>query len=89
MGRNPPAPALDVSLAARSMVELMGGDPLDLTLPPTVDPAIGRYFARCAGFGPTARPDAWRLLEDFDRLIGALWGPRHFVPLVLPPKRQA
>ena len=87
--RHPPSPALDVALAARSMVELMGGDPLGLTLPPTVDPAVARHFARCAGFGPTARPDAWRLLEDFDKLIHALWGPRQFVPLVLPPKRTA
>ncbi|MDB5297856.1 MAG: hypothetical protein JWO31_3839 [Phycisphaerales bacterium] len=84
-----PLPSLDVALAARSMVELMGGDPLNLSVPATVDPAIARYFQRCAGFGPNARPDAGRLLADFDGLIHALWGPRQFVPLALPPKRRA
>jgi hypothetical protein len=84
--RNPPMPALDIALGARSMIELMGGDPLAGTVPPTVDPALHRYFGRCMGFSPSARPDAWRLLADFDGLIETLWGPRQFVPLPMPPK---
>jgi len=84
--RSPPSPALDIALAARSMVELMGGNPQEMTLPASVDAALGRYFSRCAGFGPMARPESWRLLEDFDRLIDAVWGQRRFVPLALPPK---
>ena len=84
--RPPPWPAVDVALAARSMVELMGGDPVEMTAPPTVDPALVRHYGRCVGTGPGARPDPWRLLDDFDKLIAAMWGKRHFVPLPLPPK---
>jgi serine/threonine protein kinase len=84
--RNPPRPAIDVALAARSMIFLMGGDPLAGTLPAGVDPALERYYSRCMNAGPNARPDPWRLLDDFDKLIAALWGRRRFVPLPLPPK---
>jgi hypothetical protein len=87
--RTPPRPAVDVAMAARSMVYLMGGDPVQMTVPPGVDPALQRHYARCVGTGPGARPDPWRLLDDFDKLIAALWGRRTFVPLPLPPKLRA
>jgi hypothetical protein len=85
--RNPPTPAIDIALAARCLIELMGGDGAAGTCPPAVDPALQRYYGRCMNFSPNARPDAWQLLADFDKLIETLWGPRRFVPLPLPPKR--
>jgi hypothetical protein len=78
--------AIDIALAARSMIWLAGGDPARAELPAAVDPALRRYFARCVGFTAAARPDAGRLLTDFDALIEAMWGPRRFAPLALPPK---
>jgi hypothetical protein len=84
--RRPPTPALDVALAARSMVELLGGDAVRAEFPAAIDPALQRYFTRCLAGGSGARADAWKLLDDFDRLIAALWGPRTYCPLDLPPK---
>ena len=82
----PPRPALDVSFAARCMIELLGGDPLRDEIPIGVDPALRRYFQRCLGTG--TRGDAWKLLDDFDKLIDALWGPRQFVELPIAPKTR-
>lgn len=85
--RDPLAPSLDLALATRTAIQLLGGDPLRGEFPPALDPALQRYFARCLGTdgaGTSAHP--WQLLEDFDRLIEALWGPRTFREFKLPPK---
>jgi hypothetical protein len=85
-----PSPALDISMGARCMVELSGGDPVSGRFPPGVDPALQRYFDRCLACtseGP-GTTDAWQLLADFDRLIEVLWGPRRFRVLELPPMRH-
>jgi hypothetical protein len=76
--RRAPTTGLDVALGARCMIELLGQQALE--------PGLSRYFARCRG---RERADAWKLLEDFDRLIEATWGPRKFVELRMPPKRHA
>jgi hypothetical protein len=84
---SPPTPPLDVALGARCMVELLGGDPVGLEFPPSVDPALRRYFTRCVDAAVLENgPGAGKLLDDFDRLIEALWGRRTFRPLALPPK---
>lgn len=87
--RVPPTPGLDIALGSRCMVDLLGGDALRGEVPPTVDRALGRYFGRCLGKGTAVRADARKLLHDFDRLIEALWGPRRFRALVMPPKRKS
>jgi serine/threonine protein kinase len=85
--RNPNAPSLDLALATRTAIELLGGDPLRAEFPPSPDPALGRYFARCLGVDGAGTPThPWQLLEDFDRLIEALWGPRTFREFKLPPR---
>lgn len=93
--QHPPLPAFDVAFAARCMIDLIGGNPLEATFPPAIDPRLQDYFLRC--LAPPAGPhtnalsawsqiDAWQKLEEFDRLIELLWGPRQFRTLVLPPK---
>lgn len=83
---NPPTPALDIAFAARSMIELLGGDPLSAKFPATVDPALQRHLQRSLHGGPGA--DAWKLMADFDDLITALWGPRKFHVLTMPPRKR-
>jgi serine/threonine protein kinase len=80
-----PTPAIDVAFGARCMIELLGGNPLDATVPPTVEPGLGRHFERCL----SGNADAWKMLGDFDRLIEAMWGPRKFRELPMPPKRPS
>ena len=85
--RQAATPGLDIGLGARCMVQLLGGDPLLPEFPRAVDPALRRYFERCVDAGSSGtRADAWKLLDDFDRLIDVLWGPRQFRPMTLPPK---
>jgi hypothetical protein len=87
--RAAPTSALDMAFAARCIIELLGGDPLNATAPDGVEPALMRHLGRCLGGGGEPRLlEAWKVLDDFDRLIEALWGPRRFRTLALPPRRK-
>ena len=67
------AAGTDLSAAAKSMKFL---------LPPKTEPAITRHLERAA----ESTSEAWKLLNDFDRMIGALWGPRQFREFKMPPR---
>ena len=60
----------DLLFAANSMSYLIGKN---------VEPGISRHMQRA---GETR--DAWKLLDDFDKLIEVLWGPRQFRLLEMP-----
>jgi len=77
-------PQLDISFAARCMLELVGGNGATPSSPDSLDPVFKRYFARCLNPSATESNNAHKLLEDFDHLIEILWGPRRFRPLELP-----
>ena len=80
-----PLPGLDIAMAARCMVELLGGDPLKQTLPASVPWQLASYLQGCMLANPSQRPqDARRLLSDFDELIARLWGARAFRAFVMP-----
>jgi hypothetical protein len=85
----PATPAVDVQMAARCMIDLLGGDPVRASFPDTLPPALQRHMERCLSASAASVPDAWELLEDFDRLIESLWGPRRFRVLRLPPRATA
>jgi serine/threonine protein kinase/DNA-directed RNA polymerase subunit RPC12/RpoP len=83
----PPTPALDICLAARSALYLMGLDPLGDASAPSLEPELQRYFARCLDDNPARRPqEAWPLLQEFDDIIENLWGPRQFRIFSMPSK---
>ena len=69
----------DVRLAARCMAELLAAD---------ADPAVARHLDRCQHLPAAAGGHPWHLRAEFDDLIAALWGPRQFRPLTMPPKRD-
>jgi hypothetical protein len=80
----PVGPATDLFLAARCLVYLAGGDPLTDRMPDAVPPSMRRFFKTCLLESPSMRPsDGWALLDDFDRLLRALYGPPKFHPLSL------
>jgi hypothetical protein len=54
--------------------------------PANLEPAVLRHFQRCIDASDEKYPDAGELLTQFDRVIDALWGPRQFRPLTLPPR---
>lgn len=85
IGQQPRIPASDGrdwSMGARPAFDLDGGAAcMRRLLKPDSDYAILRHLGRASESG-----DAWRLLEDFDRLIDAMWGPRSFRPFTMPPR---
>jgi hypothetical protein len=82
--QRPARPATDLFLAARCLVYLAGGDPVSNRMPEAVPPPMQRFFATCLLESAAMRPDdAWALMEDFDELLLALYGPPKFHELTL------
>jgi hypothetical protein len=73
-------PATDIYLAARSMIFLAGGDPLRNAMPPSIPRPMQLFFQGCLLESPRMRPtDAWQLHDEFDELLGDLYGPPAYV----------
>ncbi len=82
-----PTPALDLQLAARTMLYLIGADPLGEPIHRLLDPELSMYFRQFYADDPQQRPqDAWQALAEFDAIIEALWGARTFRPFSMPKK---
>lgn len=83
-----PTNSVDLYLAARSMLYLIGGDPLDEDAEHRLlDRKMQTYFAQCVKSNPRNRPqEAWKLLAEFDGLIENLWGARTFRVFSMPYK---
>jgi hypothetical protein len=83
--REEPTPGLDIAMAAKCMIDLLGGDPHKRTLPETLPWQLQSYFKGCTLPNPRQRPqDAYALLQDFDTLIERLWGPKKFHAFTMP-----
>jgi serine/threonine protein kinase len=82
--QRPASPSTDLFLAARCVVYLAGGDPLTNGMPDSVPPPMRRFLQTCLLERASMRPgDAWALIEDFDELLYALYGPPRFHELTL------
>jgi hypothetical protein len=82
--QRPASPATDLFLAARCLIYLAGGDPVTNRMPETVPPPMQRFLKTCLLESAAMRPDdAWAVMEDFDRLLHALYGPPKFHELSL------
>ncbi len=80
----PAGAATDLFMAARCLVYLAGGDPVTNRMPQTVPLPMRRFLATCLLESARMRPDdAWALLEHFDELLRALYGPPKFHELTL------
>jgi hypothetical protein len=82
--RQPATAATDLFLAARCAIYLAGGDPLSGRMPDAVPVSMRRFVETCLFPAVSMRPgDAWKLLEEFDRLLHRLYGPPKFHPLAM------
>ncbi len=73
-----PGPATDLMMAARCMVDVMGGDALTGNLPDRVPRALRAFFKGCLPRALSQRPqNAWQLLGEFDELLARM-GPPYF-----------
>jgi serine/threonine protein kinase len=83
--RLPATPATDLYLAAGCMVRLLGGDHATAELPPSVPKPIRLLLRACLIPAPQRRAvDAWQVFEDFQTILGDLYGPRTFRPFHMP-----
>ncbi len=75
---------VDIAMAARVMVYLLGGDVSTGALPNTIDKKFHAYFRACLLDNVRIRPqDAVVLIRDFNRLIDSLW-KRAFHTFLMP-----
>lgn len=82
--RKPATPATDLFLAARCLVHLAGGDPTQGRMPDALPEPMRRFLRGCLLPSPAMRPnDAWRLQEEFGRLLRRLYGEAKFIPLTM------
>lgn len=88
LAKQPPGVATDIAMAVRSMVWLMGGNPLNAHMPAGIPRPIRAFLRGCLQNSASARPDdAWRLLKEFDELLeemGPPYYPRWFRPFTMP-----
>lgn len=83
-----PTEAVDISMGARCMIYLLGGDPVSGRLSPSTEPELQTYFKNLLlPSYPVRHHSAWELMENFDELIVSLWGPRKFRPFPMPTKK--
>jgi hypothetical protein len=75
----PATPSLDIFLAAKTMLELIKLDKSDSFPVPML-----RFLESCIVELPLSRPqDAWKLLEEWDRLLKKVYGPSKYVSLTM------
>lgn len=85
LSKRKPSPATDIFMAAKSMVMLLGGNPVTMTTPDAVPKKIQLFLRGCAIDAPHARPDdAWKLHNEFDELMCQLVGKRRYRPFAMP-----
>jgi serine/threonine protein kinase len=85
--REPATPALDLYLAATTLVAVAGGDPVDGTLPDEIPGPVAELLRGCRRPDPDARHDD--AFEVYDRLRGALqdaYGAPSYHPFHMPPR---
>jgi hypothetical protein len=78
--REVPLFGTDIQMSAKCMLWLLGGDPLHRTLPESVPAPSKAFLHGCILPGRRAPQNAWTLKEEFDELLGKLWGERKFHP---------
>lgn len=77
------APAVDITMAARSFVYLMGGNPVTGELPHEVPARMRAYFKELAAHGAPDAPTAAIGYDSLLQQLGQPYYPRTFRPFVL------
>ena len=70
----------DIQMSAKCMVWLLGGDAQKKVIPKSVPTPLKAFLKGCLLPDRRAPQNAWDLKEEFDELLGRLWGKRKFHP---------
>ncbi len=81
--RDIPLFGTDIQMSAKCMLWLLGGDPQKRSVPKSVPDPMNTFLRGCILPGNRAPQSAWTLLDEFDELIGKLWGERKFHPFYM------
>lgn len=83
--KEPASTALDIYMAAKCMVALLGGDVKTDVLPSSVPEEFRSFLEPCLHEAPRHRPDdAWKLHEEFDGLLKKVVGEPEYRPFKMP-----
>jgi hypothetical protein len=74
-------PSIDIHMAAKCIIWLANGDPIDEDLPLHLPIEFGRFVRECLELSPSHRADAWSVHEQFRELLEELYGPPRFCHL--------
>lgn len=76
----------DLIMSARSMVDILGGNPMDGSLPATVPKRLAGVIRQIALADPVSslKTDAWAIREGLGVIAEELFGPPQFIPIVMP-----
>lgn len=77
---------LDLTMSARCMVAILGGNPEAGSLPATVPVRLAGIVQRIALTDPasSAREDAWTIREELGVIAKEVFGLPQFIPIVMP-----
>jgi hypothetical protein len=80
-------PQLDLTMSARCIVALLGGNPETASLPKTVPTQLAGILRRIAFHEPArgTPEDAWTVREQLGEISRKAFGPPQFIPIVMPP----
>jgi hypothetical protein len=77
---------LDLTMSARCIVAILGGNPETGALPRTVPSRLARLVQQIAlsNRNSSAREDAWSIREELGVIAGEVFGSPQFIPIVMP-----
>jgi serine/threonine protein kinase len=78
---------LDLTMSARCIVAILGGNPETASLPKTVPAQLAGILQRIALSEPAgvAHEDAWTIREELGEIAREAFGSPQFIPIVMPP----
>jgi len=77
---------LDITMSARCIVSILGGDPETGSLSRAVTPRLATLIQGIARATPSnpVREDAWSIREELGVIAREVFGPPQFLPIVMP-----
>ncbi len=74
---------LDLSMSAKSIVAVLGGEPESASLPTAVPSPLAEIIQRIA-LSKTRSEDAWSIREELGTIAKEVFGTPQFIPIVMP-----
>jgi len=77
---------LDLTMSARCIVAILGGNPATASLPTTVPAQLAGIVRRIAlsEYAGAASEDAWTIRDELGEIAKKVFGPSQFIPIVMP-----